>query len=79
MCVPHFFIPFLRYEQPSGYRPAPVDLSQIFLSSEHEEMVNLLAENEHNVWASERIKQGWTFGAQQVYLLCCIPALVRHR
>ncbi|KAL7383245.1 hypothetical protein ABVT39_007231, partial [Epinephelus coioides] len=54
-----------KYEQPSGYRPAPVDLSQILLSPAYEEVVNLLAENDHNVWARERIKQGWTYGAQQ--------------
>ncbi|XP_041802824.1 ryanodine receptor 2-like [Chelmon rostratus] len=54
-----------KYEQPSGYGPAPVDLSQVFLSPALEEVVNLLAENDHNVWARERIKQGWTYGAQQ--------------
>ncbi|XP_071336383.1 ryanodine receptor 2 isoform X3 [Trachinotus anak] len=54
-----------KYEQPSGYRPSPLDLSQVFLSPAHEEVVNLLAENDHNVWARERIKQGWTYGAQQ--------------
>lgn len=57
-----------RYEQPSGYRPAPVDLSQVFLSPAHEEVVSLLAENDHNAWAKEKIKQGWTYGAQQVYI-----------
>uniref|UniRef100_A0A3B3ZXK3 B30.2/SPRY domain-containing protein n=1 Tax=Periophthalmus magnuspinnatus TaxID=409849 RepID=A0A3B3ZXK3_9GOBI len=30
-----------------------------------EKLVDLLAENEHNVWAKEHIKQGWTYGAQQ--------------
>ncbi|CAJ1067174.1 ryanodine receptor 2 [Xyrichtys novacula] len=54
-----------KYEQPSGYKPAPLDLSQVFLSSVHEELAKLLAENDHNVWARERIKQGWTYGAQQ--------------
>ncbi|KAM3606327.1 uncharacterized protein V6R79_014397 [Siganus canaliculatus] len=54
-----------KYEQPGGYRPSPVDFSHIFLSQAHEEAVNLLAENDHNVWARERIKQGWTNGAQQ--------------
>uniref|UniRef100_H3C4X6 Ryanodine receptor 2b (cardiac) n=1 Tax=Tetraodon nigroviridis TaxID=99883 RepID=H3C4X6_TETNG len=54
-----------KYEQPGGYRPAPVDLSQVLLSSEHQEVVNLLAENDHNVWARERIAQGWTYGTQQ--------------
>ncbi|XP_073337843.1 ryanodine receptor 2 [Pagrus major] len=54
-----------KYEQPSGYRPAPVDLSHVFLTTAHQEVVNLLAENDHNVWARERIKQGWTHGGQQ--------------
>lgn len=63
---------FLRYEQPGGYRPAPVDLSHVLLSSEHEQVVNLLAENDHNVWARERIRQGWTYGTQQVYLVFVI-------
>ncbi|XP_069548702.1 ryanodine receptor 2 [Brachyistius frenatus] len=62
--VKHMKLPS-KNEQLSGYRPAPVDLRQVFLSSAHEEVVNLLAENEHNVWARERIKQGWTHGAQQ--------------
>ncbi|KAM9808663.1 ryanodine receptor 2 isoform 4-T4 [Syngnathus typhle] len=54
-----------RYEQPGGYRPAPLDVSHVVLSTAHEEAIHLLAENEHNLWASERIKQGWTYGAQQ--------------
>ncbi|XP_074531886.1 ryanodine receptor 2 [Halichoeres trimaculatus] len=54
-----------KYEQPSGYKPAPLDLSQVFLNPAHEELVKLMAENDHNVWARERIKQGWTYGAQQ--------------
>uniref|UniRef100_A0A3Q3MUI7 Ryanodine receptor 2b (cardiac) n=1 Tax=Mastacembelus armatus TaxID=205130 RepID=A0A3Q3MUI7_9TELE len=54
-----------KYELASGYRPTPVDLSQIFLTTAHEEVVRLLAENDHNLWARERIKQGWTYGAQK--------------
>ncbi|XP_068597641.1 ryanodine receptor 2-like [Brachionichthys hirsutus] len=55
----------IKYEQPGGYRPAPVDLSQVCLSTTHEEAVNMLAENEHNLWAKERIKQERTYGPQQ--------------
>lgn len=71
------FSSYHRHEQPGGYRPAPVDLSQVLLSSEHEEVVNLLAENEHNVWARERIAQGWTYGTQQVYVLPHIFTVIR--
>lgn len=66
-----------RYEQPGGYRPAPVDLSPVLLSSQHEEVVKLLAENDHNVWARERIAQGWTYGTQQVYVLAHIFTVIQ--
>ncbi|KAM3863107.1 ryanodine receptor 2-like [Diretmus argenteus] len=67
-----------KYEQPSGYRPAPVDLSQVFLSPALEAVVDLLAENDHNVWARERIKQGWTCGAQQDVKAKRSPSLVPY-
>lgn len=79
-CVPCFFL--VRYEQPSGYWPAPVDLSQVLLSLDHEEVVRLLAENDHNIWARERIRQGWTYGTQQVYVLChfyCYPGSTEEK
>ena len=33
-----------------------------FISDKMEELVEQLATNSHNVWATERIKQGWTYG-----------------
>uniref|UniRef100_A0A6Q2XQ02 Ryanodine receptor 2 n=1 Tax=Esox lucius TaxID=8010 RepID=A0A6Q2XQ02_ESOLU len=55
----------LQYELSSGYKPAPMDLSHIKLASSQEAMVDKLAENAHNVWARDRIRQGWTYGIQQ--------------
>lgn len=54
------------YELSSGYRPAPLDLSHIKLTLTQEAMVDKLAENAHNAWAKDRIRQGWTYGIQQV-------------
>ncbi|XP_064176615.1 ryanodine receptor 2 isoform X2 [Anguilla rostrata] len=54
-----------KYELSSGYKPAPMDLSHIKLASTQEAMVDKLAENAHNVWARDRIRQGWTYGIQQ--------------
>lgn len=34
-----------------------------------ESLVELLAENTHNVWARERIQQGWTYGLSEVLIL----------
>lgn len=56
------------YELSSGYRPAPLDLSHIKLTLTQEAMVDKLAENAHNAWAKDRIRQGWTYGIQQVWV-----------
>lgn len=50
----------------NGYKPAPLDLSDVKLTASQEVLVDKLAENAHNVWAKDRIKQGWTYGIQQV-------------
>lgn len=50
----------------NGYKPTPLDLSDIKLTPGQEMLVDKLAENAHNVWAKDRIKQGWTYGIQQV-------------
>uniref|UniRef100_A0A8C5G2H2 B30.2/SPRY domain-containing protein n=1 Tax=Gouania willdenowi TaxID=441366 RepID=A0A8C5G2H2_GOUWI len=61
-----------------GYRPAPVDVNRVSLGSDHEQVVDILAENEHNVWAKDRIKQGWTYGAQQDVKAKSSPYLVPY-
>lgn len=54
------------YVMSNGYKPAPLDLSDVKLNPGQEVLVDKLAENAHNVWAKDRIKQGWTYGIQQV-------------
>ncbi|XP_032040804.1 ryanodine receptor 2 isoform X2 [Aythya fuligula] len=54
-----------NYQLLSGYKPAPMDLSFIKLTPSQEAVVDKLAENAHNVWARDRIRQGWTYGIQQ--------------
>ncbi|XP_039637451.1 ryanodine receptor 3 isoform X7 [Perca fluviatilis] len=53
------------YMMSNGYKPAPLDLSDVKLNAGQEVLVDKLAENAHNVWAKDRIKQGWTYGIQQ--------------
>ena len=50
----------------NGYKPTPLELSEVKLNAGQELLVDKLAENAHNVWAKDRIKQGWTYGIQQV-------------
>ncbi len=46
----------------SDYRPEPIPTEHIALSGEILELVELLAQNAHDIWASERLRDGWTFG-----------------
>ncbi|XP_036006629.1 ryanodine receptor 3 isoform X7 [Fundulus heteroclitus] len=54
-----------NYMMSNSYKPSPLDLSSIKLTPGQELLVDKLAENAHNVWAKDRIKQGWTYGIQQ--------------
>lgn len=65
--VQNIYFPFTSsYMMSSGYKPAPLDLSDVKLLPPQEMLVDKLAENAHNVWAKDRIRQGWTYGIQQV-------------
>ena len=61
-----YFVFTCSYMMSNGYKPAPLDLSDVKLLPPQEVLVDKLAENAHNVWAKDRIKQGWTYGIQQV-------------
>lgn len=61
--------------QSNGYKPAPLDLSAVTLTPKMDELVDQLAENTHNLWARERIQQGWTYGLNEVGI---IPIKIRY-
>ena len=44
------------------YSPRPVDTSSITLSDDVLGLKELLAEHSHDIWARQRITDGWTFG-----------------
>ncbi len=46
----------------STYTPRPLDTSKIQLTDEILRLAELFAENAHDVWASERIAEGWKHG-----------------
>jgi len=45
------------------YRPATIDTSQVELSPDLKELVERLAQNNHDHWARKRIEEGWRHGA----------------
>ena len=52
--------------QSNGYKPAPLDLNHVKLTPNQNTLVERLAENGHNVWARDRVRQGWTYSIVQV-------------
>jgi hypothetical protein len=44
------------------YSPSPIDTTGISLPEELSELIEFLAKNTHETWASQRISQGWKFG-----------------
>ena len=65
--------------QPNGYKPAPLDLSSITLNQKLEELVDQLAENTHNIWAKERVSEGWTYGLNEVILIFTWTTIANFR
>lgn len=44
------------------YTPKPIDTSDVKLSRDILALSELLAKNTHEVWAENRIKDGWSYG-----------------
>jgi ryanodine receptor 2 len=62
----------------SNYHPNPIDTSNIELSQDILDLAELIAENTHDVWASGRISQGWTYGEKRDDIKKETPCLVPY-
>ena len=49
----------------TAYTPRPLDTSKIQLTDEILRLAELFAENAHDVWAQERLAEGWRHGPQR--------------
>lgn len=47
------------------YTPSPLDTSNIQLDDKFSELIELLAKNNHEVWARERLDQKWSYGPER--------------
>lgn len=47
------------------YAPHPIDTSDILLPEELNELLEAMAKNVHEIWAQERINQGWSYGEKR--------------
>ncbi len=60
------------------YKPNPIDTKDIVLSPELKELTEKIAENVHDVWAQNRINEGWTFGEKRDDIKKETPCLVPY-
>ena len=60
------------------YQPTPVDTSAVQLPPEIVELTERLAENAHDIWAAQRLSEGWTYGPQRNDQQKKHPCLVRY-
>jgi ryanodine receptor 2 len=44
------------------YEPSPIDTSAVSLPAELHELTERLAENTHDMWAAQRVREGWSYG-----------------
>jgi len=60
------------------YEPKPIDTGSVALPDGLEELVERLAENNHDTWARGRIRDGWTWGPRRDDALKQHPDLVPY-
>ena len=46
----------------NDYKPQPIDLDDVQLPAELNDLVEKIAKNVHDVWAQNRLDQGWRYG-----------------
>jgi hypothetical protein len=62
----------------NDYNPEPIPTGHISLSGEILELVEVLAENAHDIWALKRLQDGWTLGAERDDIKRRHPCLVPY-
>ena len=60
------------------YTPKPVDTDNIVLSENLLILTEKIAENVHDLWAQNRISQGWKYGEKRDDELKTTPCLVPY-
>ena len=60
------------------YKPNPIDTKNIDIPSDLKPIVELIAKNVHEVWAKQRIKEGWVYGEKNDSEKKTTPCLVPY-
>ena len=60
------------------YIPSPINLDEVELPNDILSLVELIAENVHEVWADARVKEGWVYGEHKDSIKKTTPCLVPY-
>lgn len=60
------------------YTPKPIDTSDVILDGDVLSLSEALARNTHEVWAENRIKDGWKYGDVRDDEKRCHPCLIPY-
>ncbi len=60
------------------YNPNPINSSSVTLDTQLTDLTERLAENTHDLWALERMEQGWKFGEERDDALKLHPCLISY-
>lgn len=61
------------------YKPKPINTSNVILSEDLLALTERIAENVHDVWAKNRIAEGWTYGPEKDGIKKTTPLLVPYK
>jgi hypothetical protein len=60
------------------YRPSPIRAEEVRLSPQLIPLTERLAENAHDLWAAQRLSEGWTYGPHRDDARKLHPCLVPY-
>lgn len=73
----HQIITIMIDQTSNNYTPTPVDTTNIQLPEELVALAEAISKNVHEVWAQNRIREGWTYGPvrddQKRQTPCLVP------
>ena len=62
----------------TNYTPQPTDASRVELPADLLDLTEQLAKNTHDVWAAQRLSEGWKYGAERNDKEKTTPCLVPY-
>lgn len=67
-----------EFDMEKIYIPQPIDTDDVRLPEELDVLVEQIAKNVHDVWAKNRMEQGWSYGPERDDVLKEHPCLVPY-